>query len=52
MWAKDFGVSLATGKMSDARRRGASEGNAADDILTVDQGLSPRLTPDDPSYYI
>jgi hypothetical protein len=31
---------------------GASEGNAADDILTVDQGLSPRLTPDDPSYYI
>ncbi|MDD5153763.1 MAG: hypothetical protein PHR03_03710 [Desulfovibrionales bacterium] len=31
-------VFLITSKILDARRRGASEDNAADDVLMVDQG--------------
>jgi len=56
MWAKDFGCPWppARCQMQDAEERrlrlightpqgGASEGNAADDILTVDQGRPDHI---------
>jgi hypothetical protein len=33
-----YAIFLITSKVLDARRRGAIEGNAADDALLVDQG--------------
>jgi hypothetical protein len=39
-----YGIFLTTSKVLDARRRGAIEGNAADDALMVDQGFPKALT--------
>jgi hypothetical protein len=42
---------MITGKGSDARRRGANEGNTADDVLPVNQGHNKLLDNQIPRCY-